>query len=256
MQHVKQQYETEGYLIYRDVIDKALAEETRQHVFWLLEQHPESRPEQLHHNMLVNDPFMWRLAGDDRLLDIAAQFIGEEVALFAAHYIAKAPKTGQKVLWHQDGSYWPLEPMEVVTLWLAATPSTPENGCMRIIPGTHRESLVSWEELRQHDDGDNVLGSGLDPKSIDDSLAIDLNLQAGDVSIHNPNIIHGSDANFSDQWRIGLTLRYIPVTTKILNNDHPAILFRGKAREGINVYASKPIFDPKKHFVFKGWEAF
>ncbi|MBL7979072.1 MAG: phytanoyl-CoA dioxygenase family protein [Bacteroidetes Order II. Incertae sedis bacterium] len=256
MNTLKQPYENDGYLIFRNALSESLAQETCDHVFWLLDRYPGTRPEQLHHNMLVNDPFIWRLAGDERLLDIAAQFIGDEVALFAAHYIAKAPKTGQKVLWHQDGSYWPLEPMEVVTLWLAATPSTPENGCMRIIPGTHHDKLVSWEELRKHDDGDNVLGSGLDPQSIDESQAIDLVLQPGDVSVHNPNIIHGSEPNHSDQWRIGLTLRYIPVTTKILNPDHHAILFRGKAVRGVNTYIPRPRYDPKIHFPFAGSHSF
>src|SRR2546426_172787 len=82
-----------------------------------------------------------RGAIDERLLDIAEQFLGRNIALFASHYIAKPPRDGQPVLWHQDGSYWPLQPMEVVSMWLAADDSTPENGCMRVIPQTHRMDL-------------------------------------------------------------------------------------------------------------------
>ena len=57
---------------------------------------------------------------------------GPDIALFASHYISEP---GQPVLWHQDGAYWPLEPMNVVTLWLAVDHSVPENGCLRVIPG-------------------------------------------------------------------------------------------------------------------------
>ena len=83
---------------------------------------------------MTNDPFWVRLISDDRLLDIAQEYVGPNIALFASHYISKPPADGHPVLWHQDGSYWPLEPMEVVTLWLAVDDSLPENGCMQAIP--------------------------------------------------------------------------------------------------------------------------
>lgn len=254
MENLKTHFDQDGYCIARKAIDADLAQETADHVHWLLAKHTDTRGEQLHHALLRDDPFMWRLAGDDRLLDIAAQFIGNDMALFAAHYIAKPPKTGQKVLWHQDGSYWPLEPMEVVTLWLAATDSKVANGCMRVIPQTQHTQLATWDELKKHDDGDNVLGSGLDPRNIDEAKAVDVELNAGDVSIHHPNIIHGSNENTSEHWRIGLTLRYIPTTTKVLNPDIGAMLLRGNAVTGINDYHPRPRYEKGKHFAFRGAE--
>ena len=160
-------------------------------------------PSSLHHDMLVTDPFMHRLVGDARLLDIVEQFIGPDIAMYAAHYIAKPPRHGQEVLWHQDGSYWPLEPMEVTTIWLAASASTRENGCMRVLPGTQNNRLLSRREMIDVPDGKNVLSSGIHPSQIDDSQVVDLELEPGDVSIHNPRIIHGSQPNPSDSWRIG-----------------------------------------------------
>jgi hypothetical protein len=123
------------------------------HIEWLQEQNPERRPEQFGHELVAADPFwvhlvsapqqlavctwvVWpvrspfsfptpddscaqvRLVSDPRLLAIAQQYVGDDIALFASHYICKPPGDGQEVLYHQDGSYWPLEPMEVVTLWL------------------------------------------------------------------------------------------------------------------------------------------
>lgn len=255
MTDLRQQYDQQGYVIVRKAIDPDLAAETEAHVHWLLRKYPDTRPEQLHHHLLVHDPFMHRLVGDERLLDIAEQFIGPDIALFAAHYIAKRPYDGQEVLWHQDGSYWPLEPMEVTTLWLAATDSTVENGCMRVLPGTQNNRLLSRAEMQTVDDGRNVLASGIHPSQIDDSQVIDLELKAGDVSIHNPRIIHGSKPNTSGTWRIGLTLRYIPTTTWVKRDDHENILLRGQAAPGVNnLYAARPLFTPGEHMPFRGSE--
>ena len=233
-----------------------MARETAEHVHWLAKRHPDMRPEHLHHDMLVTDPFMHRLVGDDRLLDIVEQFIGPNIAMFAAHYIAKPPKTGQKVLWHQDGTYWPLEPMEVATIWLAATDSNRDNGCLRVLPGTQNNKLLSRAELQDVPDGKNVLSSGIHPSQIDDSHVVDLELKAGDVSIHNPKIIHGSEANTSDNWRIGLTLRYIPTTTWVKRETHASIFLRGdKDRSVNNLYAERPLFDAEAHMPFRGQDA-
>lgn len=255
MENLRSTYDQNGYVIAREAIDAVLAEETAQHVHWLIERNPGVRPERLHHHLLARDPFMHRLVGDERLVDIAEQFLGPDVAMFAAHYIAKPPGDGQAVQWHQDGSYWPLEPMEVTTLWVAGTPSTVENGCMRVLPGTHNKHLLKRRDLIDLDQEKYVLGVGIHPDQIDDSDAVDLELNAGDVSIHNPNIIHGSNANTSDEWRVGLTLRYIPTSTWVNREDHENILVRGKASPDVaNVYAARPRYVPGETMPFSGCE--
>lgn len=252
---LKKEYHEKGYVIARNAIDAGLAQEMVDHVHWLVKKHPDIRPERLGHNLLAHDPFMHRLVGDDRLLDIAEQFIGPNIALFAAHYIAKKPQTGQAVQWHQDGSYWPLEPMEVTTLWVAGTDSKVENGCMRVLPGTQNNHLLKRREMVELDRDKYVLGIGIRPDEIDESDAVDLELNAGDISIHNPNIIHGSNANTSDKWRVGLTLRYIPTSTWVKNEDHENILLRGDKVAGVqNVWADRPRFVKGEHMPFKGCE--
>ena len=250
---LRQEYDENGYVVARNAIDAGLAQETVDHVHWLMKKHPDLRPERLHHNLLAHDPFMHRLVGDDRLLDIAEQFIGSDIALFAAHYIAKRPQTGQAVQWHQDGSYWPLEPMEVATLWVAGTDSVIDNGCMRVLPGTQNVRLRKRSEMVELDPEKFVLGVGIHPDEIDEVDAVDLQLHAGDVSIHNPTIIHGSNANASDRWRVGLTLRYIPTTTHVTNDSHASILCRGDATPGVdNLYASTPTWTRGEHMEFDG----
>jgi ectoine hydroxylase-related dioxygenase (phytanoyl-CoA dioxygenase family) len=200
---------------------------------------------------MTDDPFWVRLISDDRLLDIAAQYVGPDIALFASHYLSKPPGDGMPVLWHQDGSYWPLEPMEVVTLWLAVDDSTPENGCMRVIPGTQGMDL---QQLQSKTDVANVLSSTMDTALVDESKAVDIVLRAGDVSVHHPNVIHGSNANTSGKRRCGLTIRYIPASTRIrTENQWPsAFLLRGQAVPGINTYLPRPRYVEGKHLPFRG----
>ena len=131
----QQRFARDGYATYRQVLDAGLVQEARTTSSGSWSGIRGVRPEQLHHHLMRNDPFWVRLVSDDRLLDIAEEYVGPNIALFASHYISKPPEDGQSVLWHQDGSYWPLEPMEVVTLWLAVDDATPENGCLRVIPG-------------------------------------------------------------------------------------------------------------------------
>jgi ectoine hydroxylase-related dioxygenase (phytanoyl-CoA dioxygenase family) len=250
---LRKTYDRDGYVIVRGAIDSGLAIEAQEHVRWLLGKNPGVRPEQLHADLARNDPFWIRLISDPRLLDIAEQFVGPNVALFATHYICKPPRDGQAVLWHQDGIYWPLDPMEVVTLWLAVSDSIPENGCMRVIPGTQTMDLTAVEE---RGDVANVLGSGLESKYVDETKAVDVVLRAGDVSIHHPNLIHGSEPNRSEMWRMGLTIRYIPASTRILKPETAApFLLRGEPVPGINVYLPLPAYVPGTHMAFRGCEA-
>lgn len=249
-------YESDGYVTFRDVLDQDLVDEARQHVGWLTARHPGTRPEHLDTALMSNDPFWVRLVSDDRLLDIAEKFIGPNIALFASHYVAKPPHDGQAVLWHQDGSYWPLEPMEVISLWLAVDPSTPENGCVRVVPGSRSIGLQSVSE---RSDVANVLGSSMDDTLVDESAAVDLVLQPGDVSIHHPNTVHGSNANTSPNWRRGLTIRYIPTSTRVLAREGRTspqpLLMRGQAVPGVNQYQPWPKYDPATHMPFRGCDS-
>ena len=242
-------FRDDGYVIFRQVIGHDLIREASDHVDWLQRRHPDLRGEELSHELVARDPFWVRLVADDRLLDIAALFVGPDIALFASHYIAKPPFSGRPVLWHQDGAFWPLEPMNVVTLWLAVDESTQENGCLRVIPRSHADQL---HDLRRRADVDNVLGAEA-AIDVDESAAVDLIMAPGDVEVHHPNIVHGSNANTSPRRRCGLTIRYIPTSTRIVTPDPPypsALLLRGEP--GVNSYQPHPRFVPGQHFDFAG----
>jgi ectoine hydroxylase-related dioxygenase (phytanoyl-CoA dioxygenase family) len=250
--------ERDGYVVIPNVIDDELVAEARGHVAWLLARHPELRGEELGHELVGDDPFWVRLVGDDRILDVVEPILGPNIALFASAYIAKPPHEGLPVLWHQDAAYWPLEPMDVLTVWLALDDSRPDSGCVRVIPRSH-----SWGvyPIREQINVDNVLASeiDIDADRIESAEAVDLAVPAGGISIHHPSIVHASHANTSSDWRRGLTIRYIPTTTRI-TADRPgqpwpcAFLLRGVAVPGINSYRPRPWFVAGQHFPFRGCE--
>ncbi len=237
-------YNKEGYVIVRDVLDQDLMAESRDHIDWLLKRNPELRPEELGHFLMTKDAFWVRLVSDDRLLDIAEQFIGPNVGLFASHYIAKPPLTGKAVAWHQDGSYWPLEPMEVITFWLSLDQCDAENGCLKVIPRTQNKRLISKEDYVKQSE-ESAFALAMDPSMIDEGEAVDIALNPGDIEIHHPNIFHGSHVNKSPRWRRGLTIRYIPTSTRIMIDlPHPgAFIFRGKGYANGNGWNRLPLQD-------------
>ena len=253
--HLKKDFFTKGYSIIRNGVDRSLAIEMEDHIDWLIKKYPDIHPEAFHHDLLVNDPFIHHLLKSKNLLDIIETFIGPDIALFGAHYIAKRPLTGKAVGWHQDGSYWPLIPMNVLSLWIAGTNSNANNGCMRIIPGTQNKKLLNQSDLIKEDMEKFVLGLAIHPDEIDESEAINIELNPGDISIHNPFLVHGSNPNKSKEWRIGLTLRYIPTSTFVNRKEWDCILLRGEPSKGINNnYVKKPVFNSSKHMKFKGFE--
>jgi len=231
----------------RDVRDAALIAHTSRHVDWLLEHHPDLRADELGHTLARDDPFWYRLVSDPRLINIAEIFTGPDVALFATHYICKEPTVGRAVPWHQDGGYWPLDPMDVVSLWLAVSHSTGANGCLKVVPGLPTTRLMDMVPTRR----DEVLPLEI-PVEVDERDAVAIELAPGDVSMHHPNIVHGSDTNTSTSWRRGLTIRYIPTTTRILDAElSSAFLLRGDAVPGLNQYLPSPTFDPDRHMAFE-----
>jgi ectoine hydroxylase-related dioxygenase (phytanoyl-CoA dioxygenase family) len=240
-------FESDGFAVFRNVLDRPIMHDVQNHIEWLQAKYPENRDGHFSTELIADDPFWLRLVGDDRLLDIAEKFIGPDIALFASAYINKPPRDGRPVLWHQDGSYWPLEPMKVISLWLAVDDATPESGCVRVIPGSHRTGLKPFVDRL---DVPNLLYTSLDER-VDDRAAVDVILNSGDVAVLHPNLVHGSHGNISAKRRCGLTIRYIPTSTRItVEGWSSAFLLRGQGMPGTNDYRERPAFDPARHMPF------
>lgn len=152
------------------------------------------------------DPFFAEIVSHPSLVAIATGELGDDVVAFGCTYVVKPPRTGLPARWHQDGHPWEARGItRAVTLGIALDPTTEENGCLRVIPGSHR---LAAQPLRPVLDPPNVFDAEIDPALVDESLAVAVPLMPGDVSVHHPNLIHGSDANRSDTPRTTLVIRY------------------------------------------------
>jgi hypothetical protein len=147
---------------------------------------------------------------DPALLDVVEQLIGPDIVLWASSVFCKPAATGLEVPWHQDGQYWPIRPRATVTVWIALDDADATNGCMRVIPGSHRLGEFSHEVSARED---LVLNNVLSDPRIDLARARNVTLEAGQISLHDANLVHGSEPNTSGRRRAGYAVRYMPSTS-------------------------------------------
>jgi ectoine hydroxylase-related dioxygenase (phytanoyl-CoA dioxygenase family) len=185
--------------------------------------------------------FEWvdRLTRHPALLDAVERMIGPDILAWNSVWFVKMPGDPTYISWHQDGAYWGLEPMEVLTAWVALGPATRANGCMRVLPGSHRGPA-----LKQRDTfaPDNALSRGQEIEvAVDEAQAVDLALEPGQMSMHHLWIVHGSDPNRSAVPRVGLAIRYVASQVRQRDGSRPlAMLVRGEDRHGHFTLAERP----------------
>lgn len=148
---------------------------------------------------------------DARIVACVKDLIGDDVIAWGSHFFCKMPGDGKRVSWHQDASYWPLTPSMAVTAWLAIDDAKVANACMRYIPGSHLLGHLTYT-LSENDEA-NVLNQTV-PNAETLGRPIDVELKAGEISIHSDLLLHGSEANQSNTRRCGLTLRYCPAIVR------------------------------------------
>jgi chlorinating enzyme len=234
-------FNREGYLCYRQpVFSDTEFQALKDHFDAKVEAlPPDVRPESMDTPHFTDTKlFRWLLSDD--VLDLVEPLLGPDIALFSSHFICKPKGNGKRVPWHEDSAYWKkmIQPMKVVTVWLAIDPSTTKNGCMQVIPRTHNNGYSEYEPV---DSSKNVFGSEIKPHQLDLSKAVDIVLDPNECSMHESKLMHSSTANTSDIRRCGYTMRYISTHCKFESGPHMQIyLARGKDHAG-NRYA-----DPTK----------
>jgi non-heme Fe2+,alpha-ketoglutarate-dependent halogenase len=179
------------------------------------------RLDQLH----LTYPWAYRLASHRAVLDAVERLIGPEILIDGNLVFYKPPHDEGYASWHQDSVYsgWHLTPS--VSAWIALTVSEPANGCMRVIPGSHKRGLLEHDNV-QDPNLLNKRGERL-RMDVDESRAVDVVLKPGEMSLHHPNIVHGSNPNTSDGPRIGFIVRF--VTNLSTNRDRQVMRVRGSA---------------------------
>ncbi|HZO87899.1 MAG TPA: phytanoyl-CoA dioxygenase family protein [Chthonomonadaceae bacterium] len=230
-----QAYQREGFLSgirvveeaeaarYRALFDELEAREGREKAqIGLLDRH-------------FDQPFIWELATRPEVLDCVESLIGPNILLLATHFFCKYGQDAKFVAWHQDVTYWGLEPPSALTVWYAVDDSDCENGCMRVLPGTHCGGVREHGKAQAQG---NLLSINQEVPVTpeEENRATDLILRAGEVSIHDGALIHGSLPNRSHRRRCGLTLRYVPTSVRpvalnSMGKTWHAVLVRGEDRE-------------------------
>jgi len=140
-----------------------------------------------------------------RIVALVQAILGDNVVAWGSHYFCKLPGDAKPVHWHQDASYWPLTPAHAVTVWLAIDDADRENGCMRFLPGSHHYGHLTYRLTEESENA--VLNQAVEEvEQFGDP--VDVELGAGEVSLHTDLLLHGSEPNRSPRRRCGLTLRY------------------------------------------------
>jgi len=227
-------YHENGYVIpdYR-LADDVLVNIRRDHDRLIL-NYPEFR--NYCPNILAYDLSFLNYARFPKILDMVEQVIGSDFALWNSSFFAKPGINGQATPWHQDGEYWPIRPLATCTVWMAIDTATVDNGCLRLIPGSHKRQV-----LRQHrinSDPNLTLNQELLPDEYSEKEAIDLILEAGQISLHDIYMVHGSMENRSPHSRRGMTLRYMP-TTSIFDRD---LASRQASEKGLLDHTERTLF--------------
>lgn len=187
-------------------------------------------------------PAVDRAIRDPAILDAVEPIIGPDLLVWGCQFFDKAARTADYVSWHQDLTYWGLDKLDEVSAWIALSPATVESGCMRMIPGSHKDHIVAHNDT--HAD-DNMLSRGQELRvGPDESRAVDVVLEPGQMSLHHGHIFHGSRPNRSDDRRLGLVVRYIaPHMKQIGAGRDYATLVRGEDRFGHFITPPRPAAD-------------
>lgn len=186
------------------------------------------------------------VARDPRVLDCVESILGPDIMLWSCEYFIKEARTEKIVSWHQDLTYWGMDGSDhEVTAWVALSPATRASGCMRFVPGSHRQTIVPHADTFAED---NLLSRGQEiAVEVDEGAAVAAELQPGQMSLHHGRLFHASGPNTSDDRRIGLVIRYIrPDTPSTGARPDYAMLLRGadRLRTRINVAPPPGSFTP------------
>ncbi|MSS71507.1 MAG: phytanoyl-CoA dioxygenase family protein [Candidatus Latescibacteria bacterium] len=169
------------------------------------------------------DPRLDALSTHPKLLGTLARLMGTPAALFSNQAMLKPPRIGREKPWHQDHAYFNL-PMGtcIISAWVALDEAAPENGCMHVIPGSHRDGPVvhfkrrDWQICDTHVDTDRILAVPLKP---------------GGCLLWHGLLHHGSPATLSPKRRRALQLHYVPERTGQITAEERLAVFGSEGKD-------------------------
>jgi chlorinating enzyme len=223
-----EQFAREGYVSPVRVMSEDAAHEVRERI----EAYERATGGPLRGNLRHKSHLLFTFLSDivhrEAIVDAIEDLYGPDLLCWNTNFFIKEASTPAFVSWHQDSTYWGLSSPDVVTAWIALTPSNASNGAMAVIPGTH---LMDQVEHRDTFDDNNLLTRGQEVAvDVDTARAVRLDLRPGEMSLHHVRLVHGSPPNPSGDRRIGYAIRYIPTSVRQLHGTDAATLVRGTDR--------------------------
>lgn len=192
----------------------------------------------------INQTNMWHKASlkfynlcrTPAILDYVEDLLGPNFFQWGGQFFLKEPKDGSVVPWHQDAQYWPLSPAKSVTVWLALYDTDEENAAMKVVKGSHKQGMFKHHTNKA---SNLVLDQEVSYDQIKKDDIISLNLKAGEISLHDDGLLHGSEANHSNRRRCGITMRFAPVNVKADLSIWPH--FETQLARGVDDFKHNPI---------------
>ena len=199
------------------------------------------------YNLHLFFEWAYRLATHDTVLCTIQDVLGGDILVYSTLVFYKPPQDSVYVSWHQDSFYAGLHPTPSTSAWIALTPSDSANGCMRVIPKSHKQGLANHINVG---DESRQLRSGEQAPTVNEADALDVVLQPGEMSLHHSAILHRSNPNTSGAPRIGFIVRF--VTDQITNRATPLLDAQGKAGCGHLILAA-PSPGADQYTAFEAW---
>ena len=224
-----EQYHDQGFICPIRVISEQEALSIKDELEQVEKEFPEEINSESRNNLHLSFAFLDALAHNKIIVDAIEDLIGPDISLWASVMFIKEPSSKQYVSWHQDATYMGLDSLDFPTPWIALSPSNIETGCMTMIAGSHKTKIQNHEDTFAEN---NILTRGQVIQDVNESKAVDLILQPGEMSIHHGAVIHGSQPNNSNQRRIGFSLQsYMPNNVKQIVGRNLWTHVRGQKRQ-------------------------
>ena len=219
------QYEDEGFVSPIDIFSKEKAKEIRNEIELIEKDMPEELEKSGRYNAHLISPLLDEVTHNPKILNAVESLIGKNILVCGTTLFIKNPFIKGFVSYHQDAKYIGLEPYNWVTAWVAITESNEENGCMRMWSGSHKDNLKDHDQM--FNEG-NLLTRGQTINNVPKEKVKSLVLKAGQMSLHHPKVVHGSELNKSNDRRIGFVIQsYIGTNVRQILGKNSVQLARG-----------------------------
>jgi len=232
-------YSEEGFVSSIDIFSKEEALEIRKEIENIEKKWPNELEGPGRNYVHLISPVFDKVCHNSKILNAVESIIGKNILVCGTTLFIKNPNEKGYVSYHQDAKYIGLEPHNWVTAWIAVTDSNENNGCMRMWPGSHKEKI---KHHNQKFDENNLLTRGQTIENISIEKTIPLILKAGQMSLHHPKVVHGSELNKSNDRRIGFVVQsYIGTNVNQVLGKIYVQLARGKDSYNFHEHVKRPV---------------